>query len=332
MTAVKLDPQGYYRRVPLTPERMLERLTRAEDAIVLCHFGVPRLARDDWSLTIDGLVARPLTLGFGDLRCLRKAEVTTFHQCAGSPMQPFEPTRRICNITWGGVRLADVLAQCRPDPGATFLWSYGVDGGEFSGVAVDAFLKDLPLERIGADVLIAYEMNGVPLAPEHGFPARLIVPGFYGTNSVKWLTRITLADHRAASPFTTRWYNDPVLDAAGKPTSETTPVWAIAPESLIVAPAPDRNVPVSTATEIWGWSWADGGVDRVELSTDDGVNWGLANVEVPRGREWQRFSYIWTPTQRGALTLASLAIAKNGLRQPNAGKRNAIYRVCIEVI
>ena len=64
MTAVKLDPQGYYRRVPLTPERMLERLTRAEDAIVLCHFGVPRLARDDWSLTIDGLVARPLTLGF----------------------------------------------------------------------------------------------------------------------------------------------------------------------------------------------------------------------------------------------------------------------------
>jgi hypothetical protein len=143
---------------------------------------------------------------------------------------------------------------------------------------------------------------------------------------------MTLADRRAASPFTTRWYNDPVLDAAGKPTSETMPVWSIAPESLIVAPAPDWNVPVSTAVEIWGWAWADGGVDRVELSTDDGVNWGLANIEVPRGREWQRFSYIWTPTQRGAVTLASLAIAKNGLRQPNAGKRNAIYRVCIEVI
>jgi DMSO/TMAO reductase YedYZ molybdopterin-dependent catalytic subunit len=332
VAAVKLDPQGYYRRVPLTPERMLERSTPVEDAIVLCHFGVPHLARNDWSLTIDGLVACPLTLRFDDLQRFRKAEVSTFHQCAGSPLQPFEPTRRICNVTWGGVRLTDVLAQCRPGPGASFLWSYGADGGEFGGVAVDAFLKDLPLERIGADVLIAYEMNGAPLAAEHGFPARLVVPGFYGTNSVKWLTRMTLADRRAASPFTTRWYNDPGLDTAGNPTSETTPVWSIAPESLIVAPAPDQNITASGETEIWGWAWADGSVDRVEISTDDGVNWAPANVEVPRGREWQRFSYIWKPKQRGVVTLASLAIAKNGLRQPNTGKRNAIYRVCVKVV
>ena len=332
MTAFKLDPQGFYRRVPLTPEQMLERLTPAEDTIVLCHFGVPRLARDAWNLTIDGLVARPLTLRFEDLQRLRKVEVTTFHQCAGSPLQPSEPTRRICNVTWGGVRLTDLLMLCRLDRKAAFLWSYGVDGGEFGGVAVDAYLKDLPIKRIGADVMIVYEMNGEPLSPENGFPARLVVPGFYGTNSVKWLRRMTLADRRAVSPFTTRWYNDPVFDAAGKPTSETTPVWAIAPESVIVAPAPNRKVVMSTMTEIWGWAWADGGIDRVEISADDGMNWDPANVEMPRGREWQRFSYRWSPTRHGSVTLASLAIAKDGRRQPDKGSRNAIYRINVEAV
>jgi DMSO/TMAO reductase YedYZ molybdopterin-dependent catalytic subunit len=73
-------------------------------------------------------------------------------------------------------------------------------------VPVEAYLKDLPLTRIAADILIAFEMNGAPLPPEHGFPARLVVPGFYGTNSVKWLTRMTLTECRASGPFTTRWY------------------------------------------------------------------------------------------------------------------------------
>jgi sulfane dehydrogenase subunit SoxC len=74
----------------------------------------------------------------------------------------------------------------------------------FEGDRCDAFVKDLPLDRAAADVLIAYEMNGSPLRPENGYPARLVVPGYYGTNSVKWLTRLTLADARAAGPFTTR--------------------------------------------------------------------------------------------------------------------------------
>ena len=77
--------------------------------------------------------------------------------------------------------------------------------------------------------MIGYELNGSALPAEHGFPARLVVPGFYGTNSVKWLTRMTLTEGRAPGPFSTRWYNDPVLDGAGHETRETTPVWSIAP-------------------------------------------------------------------------------------------------------
>jgi DMSO/TMAO reductase YedYZ molybdopterin-dependent catalytic subunit len=118
---------------------------------------------------------------------------------------------------------------------------------------VDAFVKDLPIARIRADVLISYELNGSILPAEHGFPARLVVPGFYGTNSVKWLTRIKFSKSRAPGPFTTRWYNDPVLDSTGRKTGGTTPVWSVAPESLIVSPLPDEPIRRSIEQEIWGW-------------------------------------------------------------------------------
>ena len=197
---------------------MRDRFTRVEDAIVLCHLGVPRIARDDWSLTIDGLVARAQTLSFGDLMRFAKVSVTSVHQCAGSPLAPNEPTQRVCNVTWGGARLGDVLARCEPLPSARFVWSTGADYGSFGGVSIDSYVKDIPIERVASDVLLAYEMNGDLLAPEHGFPVRLVVPGFYGTNSVKWLTCLTLAEHRAGGPFTTRWYNDPVgTPQAGPP-------------------------------------------------------------------------------------------------------------------
>ena len=78
------------------------------------------------------------------------------------------------------------------------------------------------MDRVASDVLVAYEMNGSPLRPGHGYPVRLVVPGYYGTNSVKWLNRLTLAETRAKGPFTTRWYNDPVRDELGRPTGATT--------------------------------------------------------------------------------------------------------------
>src|ERR1700704_3234096 len=167
---VKLEPNTFFRRIPLAPHQMRDRITRTDDAIVLFHLGVPRLDRDQWSLTIDGLVEQPLTLRFADLLRYPKTEVSSVHQCAGSPLQPFEPTRRVCSIMWDGARLADILATCAPDPAARYIWSYGADYGEFCGIGVDAYLKDLPIDRVGSDVLVAYKMNGKALPPEHGFP------------------------------------------------------------------------------------------------------------------------------------------------------------------
>ncbi len=331
MTRVALDPAGPYGRHPLKPHQLTDRVTRIEDAIVLCHLGVPRLDPDAWSLSIDGLVRRPMRLTLSDLMQRPRVDIASIHQCCGNPTRPDVPMRRICNVVWSGVRLSDVLAECEPDPAARYLWSCGADYGAFEGDTVDAFVKDLPLDRFSADVLIAFAMNGAPLRPEHGYPARLVVPGFYGTNNVKWLTRLTLAETRAAGPFTTRWYNDPVYDASGAPTGATLPVWSIAPESVIVSPAPDQMLSAGEATEIWGWAWADGGVNAVDVSVDGASSAMRAEIEPSAGRTWQRFALTWRPDRAGPCQLWSRAHAPDGRTQPDAGARNAVHRVPVQV-
>ena len=120
---------------------------------------------------------------------------------------------------------------------------------------------------------------------------------------------------RAAGPFTTRWYNDVVRDAPGQPTGSTSPVWSIAPESVIVSPAPNQAVTAGELFEIWGWAWADGGVGSVELSTEGGSSWANAALEPPGGRAWQRFSTTWRP-ERGQYELCSRAQTIGGCSQP----------------
>jgi DMSO/TMAO reductase YedYZ molybdopterin-dependent catalytic subunit len=199
-------------------------------------------------------------------------------------------------------------------------------------VAVDQYVKDLPIERVSDDVLVATEMNGEPLDAEHGFPARLVVPGFYGTNSVKWLTRITLADVRADGPFTTRWYNDPVLDKEGRETGQTSPVWQVAPESVIVSPAPSARIPSGQVCELWGRAWGDKPIETVEISIDGGDSWSKASLAHRTGRSWQRFAFNWRPDQGGRRRLLSRAWDVSGEGQPTAGSRNAIYAVDVEVV
>jgi DMSO/TMAO reductase YedYZ molybdopterin-dependent catalytic subunit len=180
MNTVRFHPQGPFKRDPLAPHQMRDRLTRTQDVFVPCHLGVPRIERDRWSLTIDGIVKRPRTLRFDDLARYPTTEITSVHQCCGSPFVPFAPTRRVCNVRWRGVRFVDVLADSRPSAAAQYVWSYGADFGEFSGVVIDAYVKDLPIARVEHDVLIAYEMNGNSLPAEHGFPARLVFRVFTG--------------------------------------------------------------------------------------------------------------------------------------------------------
>ena len=330
MEKAVLNPSGFHTRLPLLPHQLLSRRTSTEDVIVLCHMGVPILDREMWSVKICGMVEKEQTLRFADLKKYPEKKLTAVHQCAGSPLKPTEPKRRVNNVEWTGVRLADVLADCGVSNDADYIWSYGADHGSFAGIEVSEYGKDLPLSRLQDDVLLAYGLNGAPLPQEHGFPVRLVVPGFYGTNSVKWLNQIVVEKGRLDNPFTTRWYNDPVIE--GDTSLPSGPVWAIAPEAVVVSHGPKDCVAVEQQHNIWGWCWADLGVAQMAISFDQQSSWQSCDLEAAEGRAWQRFSFSWTPKERGTFTVSVRATDINGSIQPTAGARNAIQEIIIEVV
>jgi DMSO/TMAO reductase YedYZ molybdopterin-dependent catalytic subunit len=322
----KLKVEGFFGRIPCQPHDLTDRITPADKCIVLCHMGIPDIEATDWQLAVGGMVDRAGRLTMRDLLALPKAEVLSVHQCAGSPLDPHKPTQRVCNVKWAGARLRAVLDGFGVRSDARFVWSSGADCGSFAGVACDAYTKDLPLDRIDEDVLLAYELNGAALTPEQGFPVRLVVPGFYGTNSVKWLSRIELAADRARSPFTTQWYNE--HDEFGRGSH---PVWAIAPQSVIVYPAANQKLDPHALVQVWGWAWCDGRLADVEVSFDGGLNWVLSRLEPRNARGWQRFAIDWQPAGSGTHVLMSRAVAPDGRRQPEGGRRNAVYPVSVDV-
>jgi sulfane dehydrogenase subunit SoxC len=325
--AAPLDPTGYTRRVVQEPHQTTEPVTAQRDLFVLAHLGIPRVDAAAWRLEISGLVEWSATLSYSDILSLPARQVESFHQCAGAPRRPDLAMRRVANVIWRGVDLADLLRGCGIRPEARFLWAYGLDHGEYEDIRARWYVKDMPLARLGeGGVLLAYEINGEPLAPEHGFPLRLIIPGYYGTNTVKWLWRLEPAERRADSPFTTMLYNDPDPSGAG-----TNPVWEAPPEALIVAPAPASGLLARGPTEIWGWAWAAAGIVGVEISLDGGQNWSPARVEPRRQWSWQRFSFDWRPTRSGSCTLAARATDARGLRQPMTRARNAVHTVTVTV-
>lgn len=324
--AAPMDPAHYLRRIVHEPHQTTERVTAQRDLFVLAHLGIPRVDVAEWRLEIAGLVERPATLSFDDIRRLPVREVESFHQCAGAPRRPDLATRRIANVVWQGVDLAELLRGCGMRPQARFLWAYGLDRGEYDGVRAPCYVKDVPLARLDeGGVLLAHTVNGEPLTAEHGFPLRLVIPGWYGTNTVKWLWRLELAEARAPGPFTTVLYNDPDPEAGG-----TRPVWQAGPEALIVAPAPGPFA-AAPVVEIWGWAWAAAGVARVEVSTDGGAIWLPAQLEPRRQWSWQRFLFDWRPAAPGNYTLAARATDTRGGIQPIARARNAVHTVAVVI-
>jgi sulfane dehydrogenase subunit SoxC len=145
-----LDPSSGFRRIPLQPHQLVEPVTPTPDVFVLAHLGVPHVDDSTWTLEIDGLVRRPRRYTLSELKRYPKREIQSVHQCAGNPLKPQIPTRRVANIIWSGVDLTTLLDEAEVERSATYLWSYGADYGEFEGTYCDWYLKDLPLERLAA--------------------------------------------------------------------------------------------------------------------------------------------------------------------------------------
>jgi len=314
----------------VSPAQLTDRLTGLENLLELSSMGVPDVDSRDWKLDITGLVNRSTSITFEELKRLPKRSLETVFVCSGDPRRPTTPLRRVANVKWGGVDLAGLLDRAGVRSGATHLWSYGLDYGQFFGTPQHHYVKDMPLSRLkDGNVLIAYELNDQPLTQKHGFPARLVIPGFYGTNCVKWLCRLELRERRATNFMTTRLYNDPDFDA--DPSGETTkPVWVVAPESVFVTPKPESRIKRS-ATPIWGWAWSSCAVRSVEISTYGGESWTEPSLEPPHGLSWQRFSHVWLPPRTGSFDLCCRVIDVSGRIQPASAARNAIHSVCVTV-
>lgn len=293
---------------------------------VLVHYDIPLIDTDAWRLTLRGRVDHPISLDLEALRAMPRHTSRVTLECAGNGRAHLTPrpvsqpwlTGAVGTADWTGVRLDDLIEDAGLADDAVELVFSGADHGLERGTEGD-YQRGLSVEEArAADVLVAYEMNGQPLPPQHGFPARLVVPGWYGMAHVKWLCDIEVLDH----PFE-GYQNSVSYRLSQEPGEQGTPVTRIEPRALLVPPGfPDfmsrtRVVrPGRQLLEGRAWSgWAP--VSRVEVSTDDGASWMAAELEEGSSRwAWRRFTAPWQ-AELGDHLLRARAYDESGRMQPD---------------
>ena len=267
---------------------------------LLTHFDIPAVDVASWRLRVGGLVERELELSPDELRARPFVRARVTLECAGNGRARIEPhvvsqpwlSEAVGTGEWGGTPLAPLLDEAGVDASATEVVFTGADRG-VEGEIEQAFERSLPLaEARRPEVLLAWELNGAPLPPQHGFPLRLVVPGWYGMTSVKWLDRITLADrpfvgYQQSHSYRLRQAED----------EEGEPLERMLPRALMVPPGvPDfltrrRHVGAGRCV-LEGRAWSGfGPIAAVEVSDDGGSSWRTAELGEPGG------PWAWTPWQ-----------------------------------
>ena len=293
------------------------------------HFSIPSIRRDDWTLSIDGLVSSPAELTLERLKSLPRVTLPVTMECAGnnrSDLDPQVPGNQfdggaVSTAYWAGVRLSDALLLAGIGSGAREALFVGHDVGEPKpGASEMPYTRSLPLDvALHPDTMLAYEMNGKPLPQEHGHPLRLIVPGWYGMASVKWLNRITITD----KPYSGYYQADKYVieDDLGK----TVPLTTMGVKSLIGSPADGETAPMAE-TCVTGMAWSgQRRIARVDFSADGGATWSPAEIVGPSERyAWQKWHYPWKPDAPGRYTLMSRAVDVDGNIQPMKSRWNRL--------
>lgn len=286
------------------------------------NHAIPRLDPGAWRLALSGFRA-PASLTLDALRALPAVAHEVVLECAGNGRSFFEPKpegtpwreRAVGCARFRGARLRDVLARAGVPPDAVELVFSGADQGEHR------FERSLPLEvALADDTILAYEMNGAPLEPEHGAPVRLVVPGWYGIASVKWLVGI----RASRAPFVGHFQTERYVYQRDAQDPRVTPVREKRVNSLIVSPAPDARVEAGRKLRVRGWAWSGSApILRVEVSIDGGRSWEDAQLDaMPEPHAWRGWSIDVLPAVAGERTLLARAHDAAGQAQPDRPEWN----------
>jgi sulfane dehydrogenase subunit SoxC len=314
---------------------------------LLTHFDIPLVDERAWRLEVGGRVARPLTLGLEDLRARPSQTLAVTLECAGNGRALVAPhvvsqpwlLEAVGTAEWTGTPLASLLEEAGVLPDAVEVVFTGLDRGIDGGVE-QAYERSLPLpEALRGEVLLAYALNGQPLPPQHGFPLRLVVPGWYGMTHVKWLGSITVVDE----PF--GGYQQKVAYHVRASEDEPgTPIVRMLPRSLMVPPGvPEFRSRMRFLAAgpclLEGRAWSGyGPVERVDVSMDGGETWDEAGLgDAPSEFAWRGWTYEWQ-AEPGEHELCCRATDATGRTQPvtpawNVGGycNNAVQRVPVVV-
>jgi DMSO/TMAO reductase YedYZ molybdopterin-dependent catalytic subunit len=321
-------------------EALETRLTPAQNFFFVNHYGQPDgLDEASWRINIGGLVAQPRSLTMADIKARERHEVEFTLECSGNTSAPFF-IGGIGNARWAGARLAPLLESADiVDEGSEVVF-WGADsgqetirdnsgilnGGQSGSVQPDTtqgldltiteyFARSMSIrDAMSRDNLLCYEMNGGPLPPEHGFPVRLIAPGWFGVANVKWLNRIEVLDHRYAGKFMARDY---VSIREERRDNQT--VWTfttVSRERLKSAPA--KVTRMQNRYTVMGAAWG-APIARVEVQIDNGpwMPTSLDTVQLERSNRyaWRLWTFNWGTPASGEHQIRSRAFDVDGNMQ-----------------
>jgi sulfane dehydrogenase subunit SoxC len=295
-----------------------DRLIPNDRFFVRSNGPVPVVDPKTWRLEVTGTVERPCSLSLDDLQRLGSSWIEAFLECAGNgrtrfePVPPGTPWRNdaVGNALWDGVPLGQVLDLAGVRPGTVDVVTQGADFPEMRRGLPLAVARD-------PDVLVVWAMNGEPLPVAHGGPVRLLVPGWAGIASTKWLAGITAID-RAFDGF---WNTDNyvIWDERGDPLR---PVAEMPPKSVIVAPTDGKTLSAGSV-RIAGWAWSGfAPIQTVEVSTDAGRCWQVADLHSGERHGWRGWEFDWDAPP-GRHRLQARATDERRLSQPVVAPWNA---------
>jgi len=314
---------------------------------LLVHFDIPEADERTWRLEIGGHVRSPLVVTMEQLRERAAVTMPVTLECAGNGRARLDPRpvsqpwleEAVGTAEWTGTPLGPLLQEAGVGDGAVEVLFAGADRGVQGGLEHDYERSLLLQEAMDADVLLVWGVNGGPLPPQHGYPLRLLVPGWYGMTSVKWLRRITVLTEPFAGYQQTGSY---VIHASEDDPG--VPVTRIEPRSLLLPPGiaefESRSRFLAPGSHVLrGRAWSGRApIARVEVSTDGGRSWRQATLGEQRSRwAWVGWSLPWEATS-GEHELCSRATDTAGNSQPlqsrwNTGgyANNAVQRVQVTV-